>query len=104
MTFTKYLSIKKKTKINPRFESAGQNLVKLLIAMNIDLTLRVFQKKKNRFDFENLCYYEKTFFTISIFVVRTKKHATVYMGCGTTDDQQPKILREFFDKMWDPRV
>lgn len=42
------------------------------------------------FDFENLCYYENVF-TLSVFFVRTKKHATVYMGCGTYD-----VMTDFF--------
>ena len=32
MAFTKYLSIEKEKKMNPRFQSADQNLVKVLFA------------------------------------------------------------------------
>ena len=47
MTFTKYFSVEKKTKINPRFESVDQNLV---IVLNVDVkekerVLNVFNKQ-----------------------------------------------------------
>ena len=46
MTFTKYLLIEKKRKMNPHFESADQNLVYITIYTNLKLKTKYLYKNK----------------------------------------------------------